>query len=386
MIGFALLRALALACGIYRLGPDHVVWVGPFRELGAEQPFVLDFQSGHFAPARAGSLPDLAKKVDTPQETVTFRNGEVTLTGTVTLPPTKGPHSAVVLIHGSGAEDRDYLGPWVGFFVSQGLAVLSYDKRGVRDSGGDWKKADFDDLAGDALAGVQLLRSRADVDASRIGLFGISQGGWIAPLVAASDDRIAFIILHTGSALPVGQNGLLYVESLLRGYGFPDGEIEKAMAYYRLNEEVTRTGKGLGDLQELYKKEMARGVEWILEEPQPLDHWFRGMYRRVIDFDPAPAWEKVSCPVLAFFGELDHNVPPEPNRKALEVALAPRPSEDATIVVLPKANHLLMQGDAFVDGYFSVMGEWLAKRLNAAPRRSPRMRPHSSADRVAGRR
>lgn len=358
MIGFALLRALALACGLYRLGPDHFVWIGPFPELGTG-PFVLDFRSGSFAPLRPDALPDPAAKVVTPQETVTFQSGSVTLTGTVTLPPSDGPHPAIVLIHGSGDEDRDFLGPWMGFFVSRGLAVLSYDKRGVRDSTGDWKKSDFHDLAADALAGVQLLRSRKDIDGSRVGLFGISQGGWIAPLVAARDPRVAFIILHAGSALPVGQNGLLYVEALLRGYGFPDEEIGKALAYYRLNDEVTRTGKGLAALEELYRKEKARGVEWLIEDPQPLDHWFRVFYRRVMDFDPAPVWKNVRCPVLAFFGEEDRNVPPEANRRALEAVL-----KDATIVTLPKADHLLMHEGAFVEGYFGGMGEWLTKNGN----------------------
>lgn len=371
------LAVLLLAAQLYRLGPDRVVWIGTFTELEAE-PLLLDFSSGRFmraTDAEAASLGD-AKPMAVRTETVTFRNGEVKLTGKLTSAPGKGPHPAIVLIHGSNDEDRDHLDPWVGFFVSRGLAVLSYDKRGVRDSTGDWKRAGFEELAGDALAGVELLKRRKTIDAKRIGLFGISQGGWIAPLVASRDRGIAFIILHAGSGLEVAENGLLYVEAELRGYGFPRDEIAHALAYYRLNDDVTRSPERWNELQQAYQKAKARNVEWLIEEPQPADFWFRRFYRGIMDFDPAPVWVNVHCPVLAFFGELDHNVMPEPNRKALQAALNRRAKDDSTIVVLPKANHLFLRAetgtraeypklDRFVDGYFDGMSKWLAEHLRA---------------------
>ena len=346
----------------------QLVWTGRFAELG-DGTFLLDFATGRFVKATEEELRD-AKTIAMRSEAVSFRNGDVALAGKLTLPATKGKHPAIVLIHGSNDQDRDALDPWVAFFVSRGLAVLSYDKRGVRESAGDWKRADFDDLAGDAHAGVKLLRARKDIDAKRIGLFGISQGGWIAPIVAARDSRIAFIILHAGSGLTVGENGLLYVDSLLRGYGFPEGEIEQAMAYYRLNDDVTRETSRFGELKAAYDKARERKVEWLLEEPQAPDFWFRTFYRAIIDFDPAPYWAKVRCPVLAFLGTLDHTVPAEPNRKALEAAL--KGNRDAKIVVLPSANHLFLRAKTgmpdeypslthFVEGYFDVMAAWLAK-------------------------
>lgn len=346
----------------------QLVWIGKFRELG-EETFLLDYATGRFVKATAEELRE-AKAIDMRSETVSFRNGDVKLAGKVTLPAGKGPHPAVVLIHGSNDQDRDALDPWVGFFVSRGLAVLSYDKRGVRESGGDWKSAHFDDLAGDAAAGVKLLRARKDVDAKRIGLFGISQGGWIAPVVASRDRGIAFVILHAGSGLPVGENGLLYIDSLLRAYGFPDEEIAQAMAYYELNDEVTRDPSRFGELQASYDQARARKVEWLLEEPQAGDFWFRRFYKGIIDFDPMPYWAKVHAPVLAFLGELDHNVPPAANKKALEAALTS--NAKATIVVLPSANHLFLRAKTglpdeyatltqFAGGYFDLMASWLAQ-------------------------
>jgi uncharacterized protein len=282
----------------------------------------------------------------------------------------------VVIIHGSGPEDRDYLAPWVDFFVQQGVAVLAYDKRGVRDSTGDWKQSSLDDLAGDVLAGIELLKRRGDLDPKRIGLFAVSQGGWIAPMAAARSRDIAFVILHAGSALPVAKNGLAYVEAELRGYGFPAEEIARALAYYQLNDEVTRTGEGWEQLQVAYREAQARGAEWLLEEPQPRDFWFRRFYRRIMDFDPAPAWRQVTCPVLAFFGELDHSVPPHANVGPLEEALKGAGNRDYTLTVLPRANHLFLEAESgvgneyaglrrFVRGYFDVMAHWLASRATA---------------------
>ncbi len=356
-----LLSLLVLTAQLVRVTPERVVWAGKFPELG-EGTFLLDFESRRFARATDAELQALsqAKPIAIREERVEFRNADVKLVGKLTLPETNGPHPAIVLIHGSNDEDRDYLDPWVGFFVSRGMAVLSYDKRGVRESTGDWKRADFHDLAGDVRAAVQFLRRQKSIDAKRIGLMGFSQGGWIAPIVASKDRGIAFIILHAGSGLPVAENGLLYVDSLLRGYGFPADEIEKAMAYYRLNDEVTRHPERFRELQELFDKSKIRKVEWLIEDPQAPDFWFRSFYRKIMDFDPAPFWPQVRCPILAFLGEADHNVPPEPNRTALAAAL--KKNRDATIVVLPKANHLFLDGEQFADGYFNAMDAWLSAR------------------------
>ena len=277
-------------------------------------------------------------------------------------------------------KDRDFLDPWVGFFVSQGLAVLSYDKRGVRGSTGDWKRSDFHDLAGDVLAGIGLLRRHADVDPRRIGVFGISQGGWIAPLVASRDSGVAFIILHAGSGLPVAENNLRFIEAELRGYGFAEPEITQAMEYYRLNDQVTRDANRWPALQALSARARQRKVEWLIEDPQPPDHWFRAFYRRVMDFNPAPYWAQVRCPVLAFLGAMDHNVPAEPNRLAFEALLGGRPPSDVRLVVLPRANHLFLEAntgtreeyptlDRFVQGYFEVMSAWLTEHIRGAPPR-----------------
>jgi pimeloyl-ACP methyl ester carboxylesterase len=408
-------KRLSACYGAYRISPSRFVWVAPFGEFGGGM-YSLDSGSGRFSPlypesdttffpgntVAASLFPvDLrltfhretneivsgltyrqlkseelrAAKVPLRTEKVSFRNGAITLEGALTVPQEGGPHPAVVLVHGSGPEDRDFLGPWVQFFACQGVAVLAYDKRGVGASAGDWKRATISDLAGDAAAGLALLRGRADVDARRVGLFGISQGGWVAPLAARLSPSVAFVILHAGPAVTVAQQGLQYLEHELRGYGFPESDIAEALALQKLDDAFTRSGKGWEKLQEAHQKAVSRKAEWV-QPLKPKDDWFRTMYLGMMDHDPVPDLTQLTCPVLGFFGELDHNVPPEPNKTLLQNALAKAGNRDHTVVVLPKANHLFLQATTgvrteyprlkgFVPTYFDTMAGWLRRVVNA---------------------
>ncbi len=404
-----------LVTGNYETESGRVIWVGPFGEFGADL-YVLDYATGRFGalyprsettfvagpaivtplfplaltltfePDDKGQITGLlyqegdhpaigasrARRRDLTREEVSFRNGDVTLAGMLTLPPKKGPHPAIVLIHGSGPEDRNFLGPWIDFFARQGLAVLSYDKRGVGASGGDWQDAGFEELAGDAQAAFRYLAGRGDVDRRRIGLFGISQGGWIAPLIASRHPEVAFIVLHAGASVTAARQGELHLEHELRAYGLPEEEIAAALAYKRLDDGYTRTGQGWEKLQAADRKAREAPAQWLYADLLPADAPFRRMFRKMMDFDPAAAWRQVKCPVLAFFGELDLNVPPQPNREILEKTLASAGHTAHTIRVLPKANHLFLQAETgvmteyprlrgFVPEYFTELGGWLQK-------------------------
>jgi alpha-beta hydrolase superfamily lysophospholipase len=104
-----------------------------------------------------------------------------------------GKHPAVILVHGSGAENRAYVLPFARFLVRRGAAVLGYDKRGVGGSTGDWKTASFEDLADDVVAAFEYLKSRRDIDPAQIGLLGVSQAGWVMPLAAVRAKNVAFL-------------------------------------------------------------------------------------------------------------------------------------------------------------------------------------------------
>ena len=142
----------------------------------------------------------IGKRVAIPERQVSFKNGETTLAGTLVLPRSKGPHPAVVFIHGSGPAPRAQYRLIADFFALNGIASLIYDKRGCGDSTGDWHTSGFNDLAADALAGLELLRNRPEINNRQIGLWGISQGGWLVGLAASQSTNVAFIINVSGRA------------------------------------------------------------------------------------------------------------------------------------------------------------------------------------------
>ena len=151
--------------------------------------FTDDSGKGSFTLHRAIALP---LSYDTAE--VTFRNGPVTLSGTLCIPRSPGRHAAVVLLQGSGGETRWGTNRFIADrFARAGIAALVYDKRGSGTSTGDWKLSSYDDLANDAIAGIDLLASRPDIDAKRIGLHGHSEGGIIAPIAAVrAPAKVAF--------------------------------------------------------------------------------------------------------------------------------------------------------------------------------------------------
>src|SRR5262249_46170760 len=180
------------------------------------------------------------------QEEVRFRNGNVTLAGTVTIPTTRGRHAAVVFTHGAGPDTRDLSRFYADHFARVGIASLIYDKRGVGASAPelDWGRSSFDDLAGDALAGVHLLQSRTDINANHIGLYGPSNGRWVVEYAAARSKDVAFIIVVSGGGIPSWESEVYRVEAEMRAEKFPEEAIKNAVAFMQQKFEVARTGQG----------------------------------------------------------------------------------------------------------------------------------------------
>jgi alpha-beta hydrolase superfamily lysophospholipase len=394
--------------GTYRGPNGALIGVSRFDEFGPT-PQVIDFHSGRIGPlfpidprtflvgrslvapifpadtlcllpdeagggvtgirlVARGQPPLEAERVAARDEGVTFSNGDVRLSGTLTLPAESPPYPAIVIVHGSGPLTRDHLAPWQRFFPGLGYAVLSYDKRGTGRSTGDWRQADFTALAGDVLAAARLLAARPDIRRDRIGLWGISQGGWILPLAVSIDPAdIAFLIVHAGTGTTVREQGILNLQYEYRFRGASEAEIAVATQYRMIDDSVTRTGRGWDRLQRFYAEHHEQAP---LSEPAPLDSWFRPYYRMLMDFDPAESWARVKIPVLLFFGELDANVPPTESWPPIERALRRAGNSRVTHYVLPMANHLLLAArtgardeyprlSRFVPGYFDRMAKWL---------------------------
>jgi pimeloyl-ACP methyl ester carboxylesterase len=298
-------------------------------------------------------------------EEVTFRNGSITIAGTLSLPAGAGPFPAVVLLSGSGPQDRD--SDLVGFkpfkliaesFVQRGIAVLRSDDRGVGGSTGTVAGSTIEDFAGDALAAVHLLRGRAGIDAARVGLLGHSEGAIVAAVAAARSADVGFIIWMAGSAVSGGEILRMQAASIARGAGASERAVEAILGHHAAfmtalmedapDDKVMALGRTLaaaqmtavpgsqspapGDLDAMVDRLMKQNLA-ILRSP-----WMRFFIR----FDPSMALRRVSVPVLAIFGGRDLQVPEGDNRARLEKALNDAGNREVTVKVYPEANHVFM--------------------------------------------
>lgn len=308
------------------------------------------------------------------QEETTCRNGDVTLSGTLFVPKSRQKrHPALVFLHGSGAVTRDGSRFLADHFARRGVATLIFDKRGSGSSTGNWRDADFSDLAQDALACVQLLKSRKDINSKKIGLIGASQAGWVAPLATSISRDVAFLMMISAPTVTVAREGWWDAEFRLRERGFTPSEIEQALSLLRMNDDVTRTGRGLAELQTALER--AKNERWFapldFRTPSAIDSPGRRWYRRVIDFNPVPVLEKLSVPSLWIYGEKDDSVPAAESAAILE-KLKMR-GKDMTIKTFPKANHALFvipeknepfRWIGFAPDYIETMSDWLSRRVN----------------------
>jgi uncharacterized protein len=287
-----------------------------------------------FGAAGAVIGGESAQRLRVRQLEVRFRGGGVTLAGTLTIPPGAGRHPAVAFVHGSGPQTRAYLPDLGALLLHQGVAVLAYDKRGNGQSAGNYPGESptpftIDVLASDAQAAVRFLAAQPELDPARVGLAGHSQAGWIVPRAAAREPKVRFAILFAGPAVTADENDL-YQD--LTG----EGESPQQSSDEAIDAEV-----------------LARGPS---------------------GFDPMPAIRSLRIPALWVYGGLDKHIPTRLSVRLLE-PLAGEAGRDYSVVVLPNANHALVEtqtgltaemlrSNTFAPGLFPGVGEWLrARRL-----------------------
>jgi hypothetical protein len=284
------------------------------------------------------------------EELVSYPGGTATvrLAATLTLPQGKGPFPAVVLIAGSGpnARDEQVLGHALFLVLAdhltrQGIAVLRFDKRGVGQSSGDYASATSTDFAADAEAGVAYLRTRPEIDARRLGLIGHSEGGVIAPMVAAGDRGIAFLVLMAGPGVPGDQIIMAQSKAIAAASGAPTAAMEAGEALERRFLDAVMAAKDQASAEAAIRTVLkGAGVPDAAVEIQvkaAASPW----YRFYLAYDPAPALRRLRIPVLALIGSKDLQVPAEQNLPALRAALAADPQAEAA--EMPGLNHLFQE-------------------------------------------
>jgi hypothetical protein len=342
-----------------KLSADGSEIAGEWRQGGGKLPLIFK----RLAKAPSFSRPQEPKKpYPYIEEEVSFAGGGagVTLSGTLTLPRGAGPHPAVVLISGSGPQDRDeaIMGHRPFFVLAdhltrQGIAVLRYDDRGIGKSTGDFGKATHEDFVNDALGAVAWLKTRKEIDPKRIGLVGHSEGGLVAPIAAVKQpDDIAFIVLLAGVGVPMEELLVRQWQDIARVMGADAGTLKKSAeaqkaVFSLLREKLDRPALE-AKLRELSQQQLAEltgeqrqalGFTDVMLEGQlqaVLTPWFQNL----LAYDPRPTLRQVSCPVLAINGEKDLQVAAKDNLEAIAAALKAGGNPRVKIVEFPGLNHL----------------------------------------------
>lgn len=323
----------------------------------------------------------LAGTVDTPAPRsldVRIGAGSAVLAGTLVLPSRAARSPAVVIVSGSGPNDR--YGRIRGFpaygviaehLARAGTAVLLLDRRGVGGSAGNWKHERIEDRTRDALNALQWLRARPEIDGGRVGILGHSQGGWVAELAAASSEDVAFVVLMAGPGETVREQVLTDERNELLRSGHAPLDVEK---------RVRVVDRWLGVMD-------AIAPACRLARLHPLCF--------TVEFDPAPALRHIHVPVLALFGELDTMVPPERNVDRIEAGLREGGNTRLTVTVFDGANHQFWAAKTgarseyaqlrpeYVPGFLDAISGWIATVSTSAVERASSKQGASDASPLA---
>ncbi|MFH2037112.1 MAG: alpha/beta fold hydrolase [Candidatus Zixiibacteriota bacterium] len=315
------------------------------------------------------------------------------LAGTLTIPKGDGPFPAVILITGSGAQDRDEMifnhRPfWViaDYLTKRGIAVLRYDDRGVGGSTGDLMNATTKDFADDARAGIDYLKSRDDINIGKIGILGHSEGAIIAPMLASQANDIDFIVMLSGTGRPGDEVLMWQGEKINRTAGEPEEDIQADIELQKLMFKLVKSdlsGDKLKDeirtAMSLWKKEQSETIQakfdsldpayWEMQIAQISLPWMKYF----IKYDPRPTLEKTKCPVLAMCGTKDVQVDAVTDLDEIEKALDRGGNANHKIVKLEGLNHIYQHcetgliteygeiEETFSPDALKIIGNWITE-------------------------
>ncbi|WPR74483.1 alpha/beta hydrolase [Algoriphagus sp. NG3] len=346
---------------------DGKLITGTFTQAG--KSFPMNLSREEIKEVEANRPQEPKKPFPYRSEDVIFENkqAEILLAGTLTMPEQEGIYPAVVLISGSGPQNRDeeLMGhkPFLvlsDYLTRNGIAVLRFDDRGTAASTGDFSSATLVDFAADVASAVQYLQSRPEIDKSKIGLIGHSEGGIIAPMVAGNSQDIDFIVLLAGTGIRGDKLLLAQQELIGKAAGIGPTQLEESAILNRGIFDIVLKDQGTEEMKGEMINYMAQAFRNIppanlpsgLTEDKFVNDQMAKMkelsspgMQYFIRYDPAPALEKVSCPVLALNGEKDLQVPPKENLEAIKAGLAKGGNTNVTTMELPGLNHLFQEAE-----------------------------------------
>lgn len=304
-------------------------------------------------------------------EEVIFTNETVQLAGTLYKPDTQTKYPALVVLHAANGGTRQF--PFYQHLVAHlpacGIAVLLFDRRGSGHSSGDFETASFETLAEDGNAAVNYLRTRDDINKKQIGLYGISQGGWIAPLVVGRRSDIAFLIIVSGCGVSPAKQMDYGATYTLRQQGFTENTVAKAIAlrnrvneYYRghISREVISAELDSAQSEPWFQEAYINSSK-DLPEDVTKDKWWHEL-----DYDPLLIWKQIQLPTLFLFAEDDQWVPVAESTSELEKATAHL--KDLAIIQIKETDHLMYKtsdkkAEIISEEYVETMVAWLMKRI-----------------------
>lgn len=313
-------------------------------------------------------------------EDVTFMNEkeQIEFAGTLTTPKGKGPFPAVILVSGSGPQNRDeeLLGHkpfWIiaDYLTKNGIAVLRYDDRGTAGSKGNFKTATSQDFAADAQSAIEFLRKQPKVDAKKIGVIGHSEGGMIAPMLAAKDDKIGFIVLLAGPGIPIESLMMKQTELGIRAAGASGQEVADAMKVNQRSYQILRNEPDPEKARKALMEIILSEVYDSTEAKQMIDVVLSPWFRYFIAYDPQPVLQQVKCPVLAINGDKDQQVTSKENLEGIRQSLEKGGNKNFKIYEAKDKNHLfqtsktgLVSEYAMIEETFSpeileLMADWI---------------------------
>lgn len=336
------------------------------------------------ACTQRGSVERPSEKRGISEETVHFASGDITLAGTLVLPERSQPHAAVVLVHGSGPQKRDlFTARW---FAAEGIAALAYDKRGVGESGGDFRKVPFMELCDDGLGAIKYLKSRKEIDAKRMGVWGLSQGGWLGPLAASRSADVAFVIAVSGPGVSPGEQMIVYYANELREQGVDEGDVREASTVRR--DIWGYMSSGLGYERVKARLDEARTRPWYKRAKVQQDDSFGPLptpaelskpvgrsaiwFKQEAVYDPVPALRALRVPALFLFGDHDRLIPVDESVAVIQRVSVEDKHRDFTIRVFPNVDHEMRLVTSEATGaidpeYLKTMRDWLSAHVVNRP-------------------